>query len=86
MIFNYPNPKSGNQEERVYVPRKILVRLSQYIQATGIEPNDRIFPISYVTAWSMVKKAGKLVEPYRDLCFTLWYAYRDRQQGKFASC
>ena len=56
------NPKSGKQEERVYVPRKILVRLSQYIQAAGIDPNDRIFPISYVAAWSMVKKAGKLVD------------------------
>ena len=56
------NPKSGKQEERVYVPRKILVRLSQYIQATGIDPNDLIFPISYVAAWSMVKKAGKLVD------------------------
>ena len=54
-------PKSGRQSETVYVPRKILGRLSQYIQATGISPNDRIFPISYVAAWSKVKKAGQLV-------------------------
>lgn len=24
--------------------------------------NDRIFPISYVAAWSMVRKAGKMVD------------------------
>ena len=55
------NPKSGRKTETVYVPRKILGRLSQYIQATGINQNDQIFPISYVAAWSMVKKAGQLV-------------------------
>jgi integrase/recombinase XerD len=53
------NHKSGRNTETVYVPRKILGRLSQYIQATGISQNDRIFPISYVAAWSMVKKAGQ---------------------------
>ena len=55
------NPKSGRAEETVYVPRKILVRLSEYVRAKDISPNDRIFPISYVAAWSMVKKAGNLV-------------------------
>ncbi|WP_240910196.1 site-specific integrase [Desulfopila sp. IMCC35008] len=55
------NPKSGRITETVYVPRKILGRLSKYIQATGVNQNDRIFPISYVAAWSMVKKAGQLV-------------------------
>ncbi len=56
------NPKSGRAEETVYVPRKILVRLTNYVSVNGIENNDRIFPISYVAAWSMVKKAGKLVD------------------------
>ncbi len=55
------NPKSDRNSETVYVPRKILVRLSEYVQANSISPNDRIFPISYVAAWSMVKKAGSLV-------------------------
>ena len=50
------NPKSGRKTETVYVPRKILGRLSLYIQATGISRNPRIFPISYVAAWSMVLK------------------------------
>lgn len=56
------NPKSGKAEEPVYVPRKILVRLSEYAKAKDISTNDRIFPISYVAAWSMVKKAGQMVD------------------------
>lgn len=55
------NPKSGMESKTVYIPRKILVRLSQYIQGGGIGANDRIFPISYVAAWSMVKKSGESV-------------------------
>lgn len=55
------NPKSGRAEETVYVPRKILVRLSEYTKVNNFDANERIFPISYVAAWSMVKKAGKLV-------------------------
>jgi integrase/recombinase XerD len=39
-----------------------LVRLSEYVKANNISADDRIFPISYVSAWSMVKKAGKLVD------------------------
>jgi len=55
------NPKSGRRSETVYVPRKIPGRLSQYVRANNISSTDRIFPISYVAAWSMVKKAGLLV-------------------------
>ena len=40
------NPKSGRKTETVYVPRKILGRLSQYIQGNGINQNERIFPMS----------------------------------------
>jgi len=54
-------PKSGRPEERVYVPRKIMIRLTSYVRSYEIESTERIFPISYVAAWSMVKKAGKLV-------------------------
>ncbi len=56
------NPKSGRTGEAVYVPRKLLVRLSDYVRTIKIGLNDHIFPISYVAAWSMVKKAGNLVE------------------------
>jgi integrase/recombinase XerD len=55
------NPKSGRAEEVVYVPRIFLVRLSDFVRVCDFSPNDRIFPISYVAAWAMVKKAGNLV-------------------------
>ena len=44
------NPKSGRPEVRVYVPLKILVRLSEYVNANDFGTDDRIFPISYVAA------------------------------------
>jgi integrase/recombinase XerD len=56
------NPKSGRTGETVYVPRKILVRLTGYVRALDISKQDRIFPISYVAAWFMVKKSGKMVD------------------------
>ncbi|MBT8362132.1 MAG: site-specific integrase, partial [Deltaproteobacteria bacterium] len=37
------NPKSGRAEEKVYVPRKILVRLSDYVKTHNFSTNDRIF-------------------------------------------
>jgi len=55
------NPKSGKENEKVYVPRKLLVRLGDYVKSNNIRQEDRIFPISYVAAWSMVRKAGKMV-------------------------
>ncbi|SHI15394.1 site-specific integrase [Desulfofustis glycolicus] len=38
-----------------------MARLTAYVKAKNIGADDRIFPISYVAAWSMVKKAGMLV-------------------------
>ncbi len=56
------NPKSGRTGEIVfYVPRKLLLRLNDYVRINKIGLNDRIFHISYVAAWSMVKKAGNMV-------------------------
>ena len=90
------NPKSGRNSETVYVPRKILVRLSEYVQANSISPNGRIFPISYVAAWSMVKKAGSLVNielkphdlrtPCSYVCITVGNTHRDCKQGYPAPC
>ena len=56
------SPKSGRSGEVVYVPRKLLVRLTDYVRDNNISSDGRIFPISYVAAWSMVKKAGKFVD------------------------
>jgi len=54
-------PKSGIRGELVYIPSKIQLRLHDYIRDKVIAPDERVFPISYSTSWSMVKKAGQIV-------------------------
>jgi len=55
------DPKSGREQEFIFVTQKIADRLSEYIRSNKIESNKRVFPISYEAARSMVKKAGELV-------------------------
>lgn len=54
-------PKSGRRGEVVYIPTKLQRRLINYVRDNDIKPDEYVFPISYSTSWSMVKKAGKLV-------------------------
>jgi integrase/recombinase XerD len=54
-----PGPKSGRESEIVYIPQKIVDRLQEYIQDKKIEPEQRIFAITYNAARVMVKKASK---------------------------
>ena len=55
------NPKSGKESEVVFIPRKIAERLRDYIREKGIQPSERIFPITYPAARMVVVKAGKVV-------------------------
>ena len=55
-------PKSGREKEFVFIPRKLMNRLKEYIAGQSILFSKRIFPISYTAAWSVVKKAGRIVE------------------------
>lgn len=55
------DPKSSRPLEVVFIPKKVADRLNQYIRDKGIEPDQRIFPITYAAARIVVKKAGKLV-------------------------
>ena len=55
------NPKSGKGHELVYIPQKLAERLKEYLTTKKIEPNKRIFPITYVGARTVVYKAGTLV-------------------------
>jgi integrase/recombinase XerD len=52
--------KSG-REEPVYISRKLAERLKGYVKRKEIEPDKRIFPISYSAARLIVKKAGDLI-------------------------
>jgi integrase len=55
------DPKSGKETEIVFIPQKVADRLKEYIREQGIQPNEKIFPITYPAARVVVKKAGKLV-------------------------
>lgn len=56
------SPKSGRQNEIVFIPQKVSVRLREYIREKGLESSQRIFPIGYTGAREMVRKAGKLAD------------------------
>ena len=55
------DPKSGREQEVIFITQKIADRLRDYINAKNIAFNHRIFPISYEAARSMVKRAGEMV-------------------------
>jgi len=54
-------PKSGREQEFIFIPQKLADRLKDYIREKGIQPNERIFPIGYEAAREMVAKAGSVV-------------------------
>ena len=55
------NPKAVFGVRLSYIPSKLQRRLNDYIRDNDIEADERVFPISYSTSWSMVKKAGQIV-------------------------
>ena len=58
------DPKSGKEQEVVFIPQKVADRLQEYVRQNCKNPNDRIFPISYEAARIMVLKAGNMVGIY----------------------
>lgn len=54
-------PKSGREQEFIFIPKKLADRLKEYIRGKDIRPEERIFPICYETAREMVAKAGRVV-------------------------
>ena len=54
-------PKSGKEQEIVFIPQKVADRLREYARQKCENPNDRTFPISYETARIMVLNAGRMV-------------------------
>jgi integrase/recombinase XerD len=58
------DPKSGKEQEVVFIPQKVADRLRDYVRQKCISPTDRIFPISYEAARIMVLKAGRMVGIY----------------------
>ncbi|UCE50998.1 MAG: site-specific integrase [Desulfobacterales bacterium] len=56
------DPKSGKEQEVIFIPQKVADRLKEYIRAKRINSGERIFPICYEAARAIVKKAGKIVD------------------------
>lgn len=52
-------PKSGRQGEVVYIPKKMMRRVDDYVRANRIGDDSKIFPVSYSTAFRMVREAGE---------------------------
>ncbi len=71
-------PKSGNQTEIVFIPKKVADRLRDYISAVNIGDDNNVFPLGYTRAREIVKNAGKIINvnlnphdlrrPCRHLC------------------
>ncbi len=49
-------PKSGKESEIAFMPEQIAKRLSDYITANSIGPDQRLFPICYSTVRALIKK------------------------------
>lgn len=54
-------PKSGRESEMIFIPQKVADRLREYIETQKIGLQERVFPICYEAARSIVAKAGNLV-------------------------
>ncbi len=54
-------PKSGREQEFIFIPQRIADRLKDYVREKGIQPHQRISPICYEAAREMVAKAGSVV-------------------------
>jgi integrase/recombinase XerD len=52
-------PKSGRDEESAFMPETLAGRLKGYVDAQGLLPDDRLFPICYSTARSFIKRLGE---------------------------
>jgi integrase len=57
-------PKSGKEQEIIFIPQKVADRLKAYVRENNINDHERIFPIGYEASRIMVKKAGEIAGIY----------------------
>ena len=55
------DPKSGKQQETIFIPPKVADRRKEYIRAENIVGGKRVFPICYGSARAVVNNAGAMV-------------------------
>ena len=51
-------PKSGKEAEVAYMPELVAKRMADYIRETNLTSEDRLFPICYSTARTMIRNLG----------------------------
>jgi len=56
------DPKSGREQEFIFIPPRLADRLKDYVRQKDIQYHERIFPICYEVAREMVAKAGGVVD------------------------
>ena len=54
-------PKSGKEQEFIFIPQRLADRFKDYIKDKGVQPEERVFPIGYEAAREMVANAGNVV-------------------------
>jgi len=52
-------PKSGSEEESAFMPETLAERVRAYIEGQNLHEDQRLFPISYSTARTCIKKLGE---------------------------
>ena len=55
------DPKSGNQTEIVFIPKKVADRLRKYNESLNIVDDNKVFPVGYTRAREIVQNAGKMI-------------------------
>ena len=55
------NPKSGKENEVIFMPEQVANRLRTYIQGKELKEEDRVFNLSYTSAWTMINAMGERV-------------------------
>jgi len=55
-------PKSGRDEKSAFMPETLAGRLRTYLETQNMDFDQRIFPICYSTARSLVKRLGDKME------------------------
>jgi len=80
-IITLREPKSGKEAEMAYMPENVSRKLAEYIKEKALQREERIFPICYSTARSLVKGLGaKLnvhVSPHDLRRYSATYASRN---------
>jgi len=54
-------PKSGREQELVFIPQKLCSRLENYVRDQNIMADQRIFPLSYAGARKIIVKTGVML-------------------------